>query len=398
MTTRQLKAGYFVLEGLNSAATSYYFYYLFFYLEKHFGFGNLGNLAFSALNGFIYIFAAWFGGRFADRRGYYRALTLGFTIMILALGAGAGLSSVTGQILVMAVWTIGICFTWPTMQALVSEGEDDRTLPRIIGIYNVVWAGTGALSYFLGGALFETLGEKSLFWLPILIHAVQLLLLAWLYSRSKGRRARPTELKARISQIPEASAFTQPIRPETFLRLAWLANPFAYIAINTVVAVVPELAKQLHLSPTMAGFSCSLWFFVRVAMFVALWLWTGWHYHFAWLAGAFVALVGSFAALLLIPNFWVLIGAQIVFGSAVGLIYYSSLFYSMDLGENKGEHGGLHEAAIGFGIFLGPAVGAAALRLLPGQANSGAWAVSGLLLMGLGLLFLVKNRERKPGA
>ena len=40
MTSRQLKAGYYVLEGLNAAATSYYFYYLFFYLQRHFGFGN----------------------------------------------------------------------------------------------------------------------------------------------------------------------------------------------------------------------------------------------------------------------------------------------------------------------------------------------------------------------
>ncbi len=39
--------------------------------------------------------------------------------------------------------------------------------------------------------------------------------------------------------------------------------------------------------------------------------------------------------------------AQIAFGISVGLIYYSSLFYSMDVGETKGEHGGLHEAMIG---------------------------------------------------
>ena len=108
----------------------------------------------------------------------------------------------------------------------------------------------------------------------------------------------------------------------------------------------------------------------------------------------FVLLVASFAALLLIPHFWVLIAAQILFGGAVGLIYYSSLFYSMDLGESKSEHGGVHEAAIGLGIFLGPAVGAVSLRLLPQQANSEAWAVSGLLLLGLGLLFAVKSKRK----
>ena len=153
---------------------------------------------------------------------------------------------------------------------------------------------------------------------------------------------------------------------------AWFANPFAYIAINTIIAVIPELARRLHLSPTFAGFFCSIWFFVRLGTFLVLWQWTAWHYHFSWLVSAFLGLAVSFAAILLVPNLWILALAQIVFGLSVGLIYYSSLFYSMDVGETKGEHGGIHEAAIGLGIFLGPAVGATALRILPAWPNSGA--------------------------
>jgi hypothetical protein len=76
-----------------------------------------------------------------------------------------------------------------------------------------------------------------------------------------------------------------------------------------------------------------------------------------------------------------------LFGGAVGFIYYSSLFYSMDLGDTKGEHGGIHEAVIGLGNCAGPAVGAAALFFLPRYPDSGALAVSLLLVSGLaGLL------------
>ena len=67
-------------------------------------------------------------------------------------------------------------------------------------------------------------------------------------------------------------------------------------------------------------------------------------------------------------------------------MYHSSLFYSMDVGDTKGEHGGLHEAAIGLGNFAGPAVGAASLYFLPHYANAGALAVSGLLTLGLAAL------------
>jgi type IV secretion system protein VirB10 len=45
----------------------------------------------------------------------------------------------------------------------------------------------------------------------------------------------------------------------------------------------------------------------------------------------------SFLVILLTPNLPVLILVQISFGLCIGLIYYSSLFYSMDVGETKGD-------------------------------------------------------------
>jgi MFS family permease len=179
--------------------------------------------------------------------------------------------------------------------------------------------------------------------------------------------------------------------------MAWLANPFAYIAINTLLAVIPGIAAKFQMSPMLAGFVCSLWCFVRLGTFVLLWRWPGWHYRFRWLVTAFALLILAFAAILVAPNLAVLIAAQIFFGAAIGLIYYSSLFYSMDASDTKSEHGGIHEAAIGAGNFIGPAVGAAALWLAPQNASVGAWAVSGLLLVGFGgLLRLSRSKAATP--
>ena len=126
---------------------------------------------------------------------------------------------------------------------------------------------------------------------------------------------------------------------------------------------------------------------------MALWRWDGWHYQFRWLAAAFVLLIGSFAAILVAPDLWAVLAAQLFFGAAIGLIYYSSLFYSMDASDTKSEHGGIHEAAIGVGNCLGPAAGATALWLAPQNPSTGAWAVTGLLTLGFGgLLWLRKSR------
>src|SRR6266850_4569519 len=185
MSSRQLKSGCFVLEGLNSFATVYYAYYLYFFMHKEFGFDNKANLELAAFNGLICMFAAWWGGKFAQRFGYFTALKLGFGIMTIAMACGSQMHSATGQVLAMAAMVIGMCFTWPTLEALVSEGESPERLPRMIGLYNVVWAGTGALAYFTGGAILDKLGLKSLFYIPAAIFLSQLAFTFWLEAQAR---------------------------------------------------------------------------------------------------------------------------------------------------------------------------------------------------------------------
>jgi predicted MFS family arabinose efflux permease len=387
------KVACFTLGGVGSFAVSFYFFYFYFFMQDQFGFSSKDNLALAALNGFIYVFASWQAGRFAQRRGYFNALKLGLSVMLLALAAGpplATLHSAVGLVLATIMLTIGMCFLWPTIEALVSEGEDAAGLPHAVGTYNVIWAGTSALALFGGGTIVEKFGFGTIFFLPIILLTTQLALIIWLERHAN-------DLVHAAGNEPSPAPIPDPHRPspakaKAFLRMAWLANPFAYIAINTFIPMLPTLAARFHLSPMFAGFVCSLWCFSRLGTFIALWLWTGWHYRFRWLVTACGLLVVSFAVILIVPSLTVLLMAQIVFGGAIGLIYYSSLFYSMDVGEAKGEHGGIHEAAIGVGNCIGPAVGAASLQFLPQHANSGAIAVSALLLCGFcGLLTIWKT-------
>jgi len=393
MSGRRLKLGFLVLEGLNAFATAYYFNYLFFYLQKHLGFGNLGNLVFSALNGFLYVFAAIYGGRFAQRRGYFLALNLGFAGMAAALCLGLFLSTAAGQLLVMLIWTLAICFTWPTLEAVVSEGEDRRGLARIVGIYNMVWAGGAALAFFTGGALVQLLGWKSIFWLPGALHLAQWALALWLEKEHGPVIREPGAPEAaEVEGLSSMGRAERRLIAARFLRLAWVANPLAYVAINTALPLMPDIARKLRLSPMLAGFVCSAWMFARLGAFVLLWRWTAWHYRLRWLFSSYVLLIASFAALLLAPYVWAVVLAELVFGWAIGLIYYSSLFYSMDASETKGVHGGVHEAAIGMGICTGPAIGAAALAFFPQQPSASAWGVSALLVIGLGALGVLGRR------
>ena len=376
----------FTIEGLNSFGTVLYFTYLYFLLQKRFNFGDKSNLAVAALLGFCYALSSWQAGRLAQRWGYFNALKLGFGIMAGALLVGAQLNSAAGQIATAVVVTFGMCFTWPVLEALISENETADRVPHCIGIYNITWAATNASALFIGGTLLEMLGYRSIFYIPAVIIAGQIGLTLWL-----EKLPVPAADENR-SVLPPDQNRPSPARARNFQQLAWLANPFAYIAINTLIAELPGIAVKFHLTPMFAGFACSLWGFVRLGAFVVLWQWPGWHYRFRWLVTSFALLVLSFAAILIAPSLWTVLAAQVFFGVAIGLIYYSSLFYSMDASDTKSEHGGIHEAAIGAGNCLGPAVGAVSLQFAAQSANAGAWAVTGLLLAGLGGLLWLRKR------
>lgn len=385
---RTSKNWFFTLAALNTLAATWFSSYLFFYLRDHFHFGNRQNLWVSALYGFVYTFAAWRCGKFAQRYGFITSLKVGFGGLTVMMIIGALLHSVAGILCAMVGYTVVLLFTWPALEALVSENETQAGVQHNVGVYNCTWASAGAAAYFAGGKLYDWLGHAAVFWIPAGIFFLEFLIALWLGAKRVGSLPESVEVEkveTAPPPHPEPQAFPQTVPSKTFLKMAWLSNPFAYVGINTVIAVMPGIASKLKLSATAVGLCCSVWWFARLGTFALLWQWRGWHYRFRWLLSAFVLLIGSFMLLLLAQQLWLVVVTQVFFGFATGLIYYSSLFYSMDVGgETQGEHGGLHEAMIGAGIFVGPAVGAAALQFSPMHSSNGVFAVGLLLLGGLG--------------
>ena len=263
MTHRQLKAGYFALAGLNTVATCYYSNYLFFFLRDRFGFGNRENLWVTALHGFIYVFAAVQCGKFAQRRGYLASLKIGFTGLAVLMVLGALLDGMVAQLVVLAAYSVILLFTWPALEAVTSERESQAGTLQMVGVYNCTWAGSAALAYFTGGKIYDALGKGAIYWLPAGIFVAQFLLVLWLEKHHAAVLATTTEPPRESPHTPEARALQQPVSPKAFLKMAWLANPFAYIAINTLIAVMPGIASKLELSPTQVGLFCSLWLFGR---------------------------------------------------------------------------------------------------------------------------------------
>jgi hypothetical protein len=391
---------YYACTAISTLATSYYLNYLFFHLRDRFGFGNRENLAAAALHGSLYMVSAWQAGRFAERRGFRTSLLLGSSGLVLVMIAGALAPGARTEIAALASYSLVLLLIWPALEALVIQGEPPSRVPHVVGLYNCTWSGAAAVAYFTGGALYARFGAGAVFWLPAVLFGAQALFVAS-WPRGAVPTPRPATAPSAANGVrPDAGSAvdrrtTRPAVAHVFLRLAWVANPFSYVAMYTLIAVMPALVAHLGLSAGRVGVFCSVWMFGRLAAFAVLWRWTGWHYRFGWLAGGYTVLVLSFVVVLTVPALAVIVAAQAVFGFACGLMYYSSLFYAMDVGETPGEHGGLHEAAIGAGIAAGPAVGALTLALAPDVPHAGAMAVTALLAVGFaGMLGIWHRRPR----
>lgn len=262
----------FVFEALGSLACGFYGNYVFFLFRDRHGFGNLGNLGVAALMGLVIALASWQSGKFAQHRGCMRTMVSGLLGMIGALAVGAAFSSLPVQLAVLVVWAASQFMVWPALEALVTEGESGAGRAHIVGIYSVVWAACSALSYFFGSGLFEWLGSGSIFWLPPGIHLLQIVVL-WGFARRHGHAS------AALPMQPSPQVVSPPTKhgpsPRAFQRMAWIANPFACVAAFTLLAMIPELARRMGLSTTMAGWFGSIWFFARLAAFVVMWQWAG---------------------------------------------------------------------------------------------------------------------------
>jgi len=376
-----------------AAGTTFFFYYLYFYTKEKFGFHQTQNLLLAAALGYIYSASSYFAGQFAQRFGYFFSIRFGMWTMILAMTAASQMNNVWTMLPLAALANFGMCFCWPALEALMSEGEAPARLQSLIGLYNVSWATAGAVAYFVGGAILQHLGRSCLFFVPVTLFAGILIFLSWFEKQVLNQPAAPPGIEQAAHIVTEAHR--SPIPARVFLKMGWLANPMAYLVLNTVVSTIPSLAEHFHFQPMLAGFICSAWLFSRAAAFLFLRMWPRWHYRFRFLGFGYVAMILSFAAMLIIPNLWTLIASQLVLGFCLGLMYYSSLFYSMDVGDTKSEHGGFHEAAIGLGSGTGPAMAAASIALFPGTRGSGALGVCVLLLAGFAGLVWLRFRTGK---
>lgn len=381
---------YYALEGGSSFAATMFGSCVFFWTRARFGYTDVENLALGITQGLIYIVAARYGGRLADRIGCDRMMASMQLAMALLLSLGVLPDAHAVPFGVVALYYLFVAPYWPASESSVMHARSRLTTPVRVGLYNLVWSSCGAAGFLSGGLLFEWRPDAVL-WVPACLHAGQ-----WFWMWRRGRGA-PDAARAGSSamDVPHCGAERPAAVRRRFMRLAWAGNVMAYMMITAFVALTPQLGERLGLGPSRAIAVACGFLAARVAAFALFWRWEGWHYRARWSVAALWVAPACLAAAFFAPWPAAVGMALIGFGLAVGLSYSGSLYYSMNYGDATGEQGGLHEAVLGVGVLAGPLVGAVGSRLLGGvEAGQGTLVATVLVLAAAATAWLATATRR----
>ncbi len=395
---------YYLLEGINSAGSTLFLLAIYFWAHARLGFDDADNLMLGSAQGLTYVVFSIIGGRLAERLGYDRVFTCALVVAAFALTLLLLLPTAPMTYAVIVLYTMAIACTWPALEAAIVHVAGRFSTSQRLAFYNVVWAIAGTAGIFISGSLFHW-RESSVIILPLLGLLLQLAYIAFRLSR--GLSTVPVATATATTEAP-AAAPANPRRSPRFLKAAWLGNMLGYLVVSSISALAPHIGQQLQLDAgTSIWVICTL-YLARSLTFAWLGYWEAWHYRWSLLIGSILLIPVGLLLVFFVPVVPVVLLTFIAMGWMLGLVYSSSLYYAMDLSDNKGEMGGSHEAILGGGLLLGPLVGVFGARWLPKLAGMPAWegalgaklAILGfyLLVAVTGLLVLWRRPRPTPAA
>ncbi len=403
----------YIMEGLLSVAGSLLFIGIFFYTTKIFGWGIIPNFLLASAQGAVYIVASLTAQKLSKAMSN-RGLLIASNLAMIVICSIAALTTSHALIVAMILVYVPLLgLNWPVLESLCADAPDAHQMSRQVGLYNLIWAGTGAAAVALQGTILS-IDPRGVFIVPAAIHFIA----AVTFFTARKKEARPEIAPDDISEAQVATAKAPAIQhahdshaphilsyepaPAELLRhrtlalwLSRIALPATYVVIYSVSALMPLLPVTKSLNPTLQTALGSVWMISRWIAFMILGATVFWHSRPRLLLGAAIVMGIAFVGVTVSPSvlagemkstsldLGLMIGSQVLLGLAMGTIYMASLYFGMVLSQGSTEHAGYHEALIGLGQVLGPGIGALTQWRWPGAPLAGVGAVGLVILASL---------------
>jgi MFS family permease len=274
---------------------------------------------------------------------------------------------------------------WPSIEARITDGAEGREMTRRLGIFGIAFSVGLLLGYPLGGWLHDKVSPRTPFYVAAGFGVLLFVMFAAVFRRD------PTHDGHKVEEVtdddPNNSASVPAPMRRAFLWASWLGNAVAYGAVGILRNMFTRFVSLdtteggLGFTGLEAGVIAGAICAAMLCMFVILGKYHFWHYRFRYLAGAqLMMLLGAviFATASTMP---LLVAGALLFGAGSGVVYMSSIYYSLAGKSERAGQSGLHEGIICFGWSGGMVVVAAVSAFVVAQ-RAPYWVCVGLLVAG----------------
>ncbi|MES1177373.1 MAG: MFS transporter [Myxococcales bacterium] len=348
----------------------------YFFTHDIRGFSQAQNLWLALFVGITYIGGAYNSHRVTVRFGERRTLVciLGaLAVLHVLLAFSSSSAFLVGTLAVVACLQGAM---WPIFESYISAGETPADLGRLLSRYNISWALSTAPALFLAGLLITS----GFPWLLFVVAAVlfALVLLSCLA----------------FPQAPPHFDEEHPARPPSALleryRGLLVAARFAmlgsYMMMYVLAPLMPEIMRNVGFGTAAAARAAGVLDIARLASFLGLFVYAGWHGRKTPIFFAILALPIGFGSALFGASAFSVLSGEVLFGAAAGFLYTAALYYAQLVENASVDAGGAHEALIGVGYALGPSAGLVGTALAGGAGPGSAAYVRGMSIATLPLI------------
>jgi hypothetical protein len=183
----------FFIEGILSFASNLLFIGIFFYTAEVFHWGLVRNFLLASAQGAVYIVASLASQRVARLLGDRRLLMWANVALAGVCVAGIFVRDPAVLTALIIAYVPLTALNWPVLEAASAANADPHTMSRRIGLYNLIWAGTGALALAAQGTILK-IDPRGVFFVPLVIHVVIVGLIVWTRGYGVARAADPMAL------------------------------------------------------------------------------------------------------------------------------------------------------------------------------------------------------------
>lgn len=346
-----------------------------FIAKQSAGFERAALFGLGVTFGITYIFSSWLTGPVVRMLETKSKVPIAPRSLLMAITFAGALVSAVPLILDSlnlatnaGLWIVAAGYggltgiMWPLVEWNISGGRRGKALRSAAGQFNIVWTTAVVFSFWLIGPTLEDHPQATFVGIVVL-HLLAVALMIPFPAKP------PKHLTDTLE--PETPS------PKYLLTAARALLPVSYTLAGVLGPFFPVAMHKMGIDLTWQTVVVSVWMTSRIPTMVLLERWHGWHGK-AWpLAVGGIAVVLGFVGCVVAPvlnmpgaALFVMVLALVLFGAGKGLVYTAAIYYAMELGQGEIDSGSTHEALIGVGYALGPAIGllaalAVRLNLIP---------------------------------